>query len=410
MGASVFFVVLLGFGVVVSWEGVLVVPFAVLLGFAFAAPVMAFAVTTENNQNFAYLYRFGVIPLVLFAAPSSRSPSCPAGCRRWPSSRRPTTGSSSAEVRRLGRSPGARTGPRRLPDAVGRHRSLPRPARLLPSAGGLAMATSVLRITPSLLAGSRAPAVLARNLRVYRYGWPVIVSGFFEPLFYLLSLGYGLGSVIGDIDGITYAAFVAPAMLASSAMNGAVMDSTFNVFFKLKFNRIYDAVLGTPVRADRRRDRGDRVGAQSRAHLLHRLPGRHGRPRSRDLVVGSPRAARVGAHRVRLRGRRHGRHDLHAELAGLRVDHARRPCRCSCSRRPSSRCRPTRPGCSCWCADAALPGVDLVRSLTTGTVHPSLLLNLVYLARHGVRRAVGGCSPAGHAAPPLTPWVRVPRP
>ncbi len=109
------------------------------------------------------------------------------------------------------------------------------------------MATSVLRISPSMVAGSRAPAVLARNVRVYRYSWAVIVSGFFEPLFYLLSLGVGLGSVIGDVDGMSYAAFVAPAMLATSAMNGAVMDSTFNVFFKLRYNRIYDAVLSTPV-------------------------------------------------------------------------------------------------------------------------------------------------------------------
>ncbi len=109
------------------------------------------------------------------------------------------------------------------------------------------MATSVLRITPSLLVGSRAPAVIARNIRVYRYSWGVIVSGFFEPLFYLLALGVGLGSVIGDVDGVSYAAFVAPAMLATSAMNGAVTDSTFNVFFKLKYNKIYDAVLSTPV-------------------------------------------------------------------------------------------------------------------------------------------------------------------
>lgn len=67
MGASVFFVVLLGFGVVFSWQGIFVVPFAVLLGFAFAAPVTAFSATTDDNEKFAYLYRFGVIPMVLFA-------------------------------------------------------------------------------------------------------------------------------------------------------------------------------------------------------------------------------------------------------------------------------------------------------------------------------------------------------
>lgn len=66
-GAAVFFAVLVGFGVVSSWLGMLAIPFAVLLGLAFAAPVMAFAATTENNERFALLYRFGVIPLFLFA-------------------------------------------------------------------------------------------------------------------------------------------------------------------------------------------------------------------------------------------------------------------------------------------------------------------------------------------------------
>jgi len=80
----------------------------------------------------------------------------------------------------------------------------------------------------------------------------MIVSGFFEPLFYLLSIGLGIGALVGAIplgDGRTvpYTAFVAPALLASSAMNGAIYDSTFNVFFKLKYAKTYDAILATPV-------------------------------------------------------------------------------------------------------------------------------------------------------------------
>ena len=89
---------------------------------------------------------------------------------------------------------------------------------------------------------------------VYRRIWLILVSGFFEPLFYLLSIGVGVGELVGDItlpDGriIDYTAFVAPALLASSAMNGAVYDSTFNVFDKLKWKKIYDAVLATPIGA-----------------------------------------------------------------------------------------------------------------------------------------------------------------
>src|SRR5881392_892235 len=114
------------------------------------------------------------------------------------------------------------------------------------------MATSVLRITPGLLVGSRAPAVLARNMLVYRRRWLLLASAFFEPFFYLLALGVGVGRLVGDVTlpggvMVSYATFVAPAMLATSAMNGAVIDATFNVFFKLKYAKVYDSILSTPV-------------------------------------------------------------------------------------------------------------------------------------------------------------------
>jgi lipooligosaccharide transport system permease protein len=84
----------------------------------------------------------------------------------------------------------------------------------------------------------------------HRRTWAIIVSGFFEPLFYLLALGYGLGTYVGDvvIDGepIEYAAFVAPALLAASAFNGAFYDAT-NIFWKLRYQKVYDAVLATPL-------------------------------------------------------------------------------------------------------------------------------------------------------------------
>jgi lipooligosaccharide transport system permease protein len=82
---------------------------------------------------------------------------------------------------------------------------------------------------------------------VYRRTWLTIVSGFFEPLFYLFSLGIGLGHFVGHVNGVSYAAFIAPALLASSAMNGAVYDSTINVFWKLRIGKVYDAMLVTPV-------------------------------------------------------------------------------------------------------------------------------------------------------------------
>ena len=85
---------------------------------------------------------------------------------------------------------------------------------------------------------------------VYRRTWMILFSGFFEPLFYLFFFVYPLESFIGEVtsngETIEYAAFVAPALLAASAMNGAFYDAT-NVFWKLRYGKVYDAMLSTPV-------------------------------------------------------------------------------------------------------------------------------------------------------------------
>jgi lipooligosaccharide transport system permease protein len=100
-------------------------------------------------------------------------------------------------------------------------------------------------------AGARGRLLFERNLMVYRRAWMIIFSGVFEPLFYLFSLGIGLGHFVGKVPGpggelVDYASFIAPALLASAAMNGAVYDSS-NVFWKIKYQKTYDAVLSTPV-------------------------------------------------------------------------------------------------------------------------------------------------------------------
>ena len=98
----------------------------------------------------------------------------------------------------------------------------------------------------------RSLRLIERNLYVYKHGWMVILSGFFEPLFYLLGIGFGLGALVGSIPGpdgreISYQLFVAPALLATSAMNGAINESTFNFFFKLNYNKTFTSILATPL-------------------------------------------------------------------------------------------------------------------------------------------------------------------
>ena len=94
----------------------------------------------------------------------------------------------------------------------------------------------------------RSWRLVQRNLLVYRHDWMVIFTGFFEPVFYLFGIGLGLGAMIDSVDGISYAAFVAPGLLAASCMNGALSDGFFNVFFKLHYQKTYDGILATPMR------------------------------------------------------------------------------------------------------------------------------------------------------------------
>ena len=112
---------------------------------------------------------------------------------------------------------------------------------------------TALPITSTFLMGSRRSVrLIERNLYVYKHGWLTILSGFFEPLFYLLSIGFGLGALVGEVPGpngepIPYQLFVAPALLASAAMNGAISESTFNFFFKLNYSKTFASILSTPL-------------------------------------------------------------------------------------------------------------------------------------------------------------------
>jgi lipooligosaccharide transport system permease protein len=117
------------------------------------------------------------------------------------------------------------------------------------------MVSSVL---PRLISFEGAPrrsvSVAERNFAALKSAyWLVLISGFFEPLLYLLSIGVGVGALVGDLTlpggaVVSYAAFVAPAMLASSAMTGALAETTFNFFGKMKYWKLYDGILATPVK------------------------------------------------------------------------------------------------------------------------------------------------------------------
>lgn len=100
----------------------------------------------------------------------------------------------------------------------------------------------------------RATHVVERNVMAYRHQWLIFVSGFAEPVLYLLGVGFGIGSLVGSIstDGhsVRYATFVAPALMAWSAMNGAIIETTFNFYYKVRYAKTFDAVIATPLEVE----------------------------------------------------------------------------------------------------------------------------------------------------------------
>ncbi len=85
----------------------------------------------------------------------------------------------------------------------------------------------------------------------YKHAWAAIFTGFFEPLFYLVALGFGVGKFVGTVpyEGaeIPYASFLAPGMLAASTLNGAIADGFFSPYFKLNWMKTYEGIVSTPV-------------------------------------------------------------------------------------------------------------------------------------------------------------------
>lgn len=117
--------------------------------------------------------------------------------------------------------------------------------------------------TPSgrLVPGPRAPlpaaerlgAVMAHHLTVYRRTWKgSIIGRFLSPLFFLLSMGLGLGTLVdtsaGGVGGVPYLQYVVPGIIAVQAMWLSFGESTYAVFGYIRWNQMYAAMLATPLR------------------------------------------------------------------------------------------------------------------------------------------------------------------
>ena len=107
----------------------------------------------------------------------------------------------------------------------------------------MSSALADLRPAPRL-----AAAVWSRNARVFSKLWRgALLPTFLDPFFYLLAMGFALGTYVATINGIPYKEFIAPGLIASAAMWSAAFETTYNVYFRINELRLYDNVLSTPV-------------------------------------------------------------------------------------------------------------------------------------------------------------------
>ncbi len=254
--SAVFILVMAPFGVFTSWWGVVVAFFVqLLIGLAFATPLYALSATMKDETAYGIVFRLGMIPLFLFSGAffpiSNLSPAMELFARVTPLwqgvdlTRMLVLGDvdwpvALVHVVYLVVLAGCRLVADRAPPAPEADRDMSVLNRAIGQQSGA-----------HLSLGESTGLLLLRNYIAYRGAWWLFVTGFLEPVFYLFSIGVGVGQLVtgfefnGEV--IPYAEFVAPGMLAASAMNGALLDSTFNFFFKLKYNKLFDQMLATPL-------------------------------------------------------------------------------------------------------------------------------------------------------------------
>ncbi len=102
------------------------------------------------------------------------------------------------------------------------------------------------------------PDITTRSFKVWLRNRDVFVSSFkvnflpplVEPILYLFALGFGLGNYITDIEGISYAEFIAPALIATSVMFAGFYECTFGSYVRMYYQKTFDAIIATPLNID----------------------------------------------------------------------------------------------------------------------------------------------------------------
>src|SRR3989442_3425425 len=95
--------------------------------------------------------------------------------------------------------------------------------------------------------------VVEHHLTVYRRTWKgSVFMSFISPILFLAAMGPGLGSFVSrgpvrTVDGVAYLVFLAPGLLAASAMQSAYVETTYPIMARIQWERTYEGMLATPI-------------------------------------------------------------------------------------------------------------------------------------------------------------------
>jgi lipooligosaccharide transport system permease protein len=87
-----------------------------------------------------------------------------------------------------------------------------------------------------------------RNALVWRkLAGASLLSNLVEPLIYLVGLGYGLGAMVGSVNGMPYIMFLAAGSLCSSTMTAATFEAFYSAFSRMQVQKTWEAIMNAPV-------------------------------------------------------------------------------------------------------------------------------------------------------------------
>ena len=112
------------------------------------------------------------------------------------------------------------------------------------------MTTRARLFAPPLVSARFLP-VWRRNVLVWRkLALASVLGNIADPLLYMLALGYGIGSLVGDVGGMSYIAFIGTGMVCQSAMFTASFEAMYSAFSRMHVQRTWEGIINAPIALD----------------------------------------------------------------------------------------------------------------------------------------------------------------